>query len=167
MEENEVFAPEGRIYELGYLLVPTIEEKDTALEVGNIKGLIDNTGAVTISEEFPKLIDLAYEMSRVIENKNNYFTTGYFGWVKFEVDPAKIAEIDAVLKRNEKVIRYMLIKTVRESTMSPKKGFTRTGDTKRRAPRKEGEEALPINNEEIDKQIDALVAEEPAVVVEA
>jgi ribosomal protein S6 len=163
MDSQETFAPESRIYELGYLMVPTIEEKDVATEVGALKEVIDATGAVTISEEFPKLIDLAYEMTRVISNKNEHFVTGYFGWVKFEVDPSNVASIDLTLKRNEKLIRYILVKTVRENTLSPKKNFSRT-ETKKRGSRKDTEEGAVISNEEIDKQIDALVGDEVATV---
>lgn len=161
--EDMIEEKEGRIYEISYLLVPTIEEKDIAAEVGNLKGKIDALGALTIAEEFPKLTDLAYEMSRVINNEHKYFTNAYFGWIKFEVDPSKIASFEAELKHDQKYVRFLIVKTVRENTMSPKKGFARPGtDYKRRTTtRPEGAPMTPIDKEAIDKEIDALVADEP------
>jgi len=152
---------DNRIYELGYIMLPLIEEKNLAEEVGNLKAMIDGLGAQSISEEFPRLIELAYEMTKVIENKNNHFNTGYFGWMKFELDPSMIGELEAKLKHNEKFVRFLLIKTVRENTMSPKKSFSRVSEMKKRNMTKpEGEVAPVINKEEIDKQIDALVSDE-------
>ncbi len=166
MEEKE---KEGRVYELGYLMVPSIEEKDLAAEVGNLKSQIDATGATTISEEYPKPITLAYEMTKVISNKNTYFTNGYFGWMKFECDPAQAVKLGEELKRHEKLIRFLLIKTVRENTMASKRPFNARQDSKRRPGKKDDEPKVEINKEEIDREIDALVGDEPvleAVAVE-
>jgi hypothetical protein len=49
-----------------------------------------------------------------------------------------------------------MIKTVRESTMSAKRPYGKTDGVKRRTAIK-AEETGPINEETIDKEIDALV----------
>ena len=149
---------EGRIYELAYLFVPTLTEESVAASFGNLKGLLETHGASFITEEMPKMMELAYEMSRIIENKKTWFDTAYFGWVKFEIEPSEIAAIEEALARNEEIIRFMTIKTVRESTMSSKKVHREY--KKRVATKGEGEEAGPeMTKEEVDKQIDALVTE--------
>ncbi len=164
--DADIDAPENRIYEIGYLMVPSIEEKDVAMEVGNLKAVIDAKGATTIAEEFPKLITLAYEMTKVINNKNVHFNTGYFGWIKFEASPSMAESLGEELKRYTKLIRFLLIKTVRENTLAGKRPFgTRgSGSVRKYEHKKESEAVTPMDKEEIDREIDALVADEPAEV---
>lgn len=151
-----------RVYELGYLLVPTISEEHLASEVGALKATLETPGAVTISEEYPKLIELAYRMDKVISNKKNKFDTGYFGWIKFEVDAASLVGIKEKLDRSDSIIRYLLIKTVRENTIASKRPAR--SDSRRRLTKKEGEdaevEAPEMNKEEVDKKIEEMVVAE-------
>jgi ribosomal protein S6 len=155
---SETQEKDGRIYELAYLFVPTMTDESVAAAFGNLKALLENHGASFISEEMPKLTELAYQMSRIIENKKTWFDTAYFGWIKFEMDPSEVAAIEETLARNEEIIRFMTIKTVRESTMSSKKVHREY--KKRTASTTEGgEPTVPMNKEEVDKQIDALVTE--------
>lgn len=67
IEDNSNEEVESRldIYEVGYLLVPTIAEENVGGEVTTLKDNLSSNGASFISEEFPKFIDLAYEMSRL------------------------------------------------------------------------------------------------------
>ncbi len=167
MEENtetKVEVGSNRVYELGYLFVPGILEENVAAEATALKDLVLSFGALPISEEYPRLIELAYEMEATINNKKEYFTTGYFGWLKFDLDPEKVAALHDKLALSDKLIRFLLIKTVRGSTMSSKRPYGR--DTKRRTTTKaeDGTTVPPaeINKEEIDKQIEALVSEEVA-----
>jgi ribosomal protein S6 len=157
MEETEKNL--DRVYELSVLLVPTLEEGQVPGTFGDIKALLESKGAVFITEDMPKVIELAYEMSRTIENKKTWFGNAYFGWVKFEIDPSVLSEIKETLSRNEKVIRFLTLKTVRENTIASKKGiYSRRRDTK---VREDGvEEPKPeINEAQVDAEIDALVSE--------
>ena len=95
-------------------------------------------------------------MSRSINNKKQKFSYGYFGWVKFECSTEQAKIIKDILDKNEKLVRYLMIKTVRENTMSVKRAYGKQDGVKRR-PAPKAEEALPINEEVIDKEIDALV----------
>jgi ribosomal protein S6 len=154
----ETHEKDARVYELAYLFVPLLTEETVAASFGNLKALLEKHGAQFISEEMPKMMDLAYQMSRIIENKKTWFDNGYFGWVKFEIDPSAIAEIEEVLKRDEQYIRYMVVKTVRENTMAAKKPLREY--RKRSSEKTEaGEAPVEMNKEEVDKQIDALVTE--------
>ncbi len=152
------------VYEVGYLLVPTIAEENVGGEVTNVKDMLAANGAQFIADEYPKMMELAYEMSRTILNKKQKFTTGYFGWVKFEMTPEGILEVKKALDVNESIIRFLIVKTVRESTLAPKRAYTKTegaGAVKRRTSSKspDAQPAEAINEETIDKDIDALVLE--------
>ena len=144
------------VYEVGYIMVPTIAEEGLGEEVTLFKDMFTENGAVFISDEYPKLIELAYEMTRSINNKKQKFSYGYFGWVKFECSTVQAKIIKDILDKNEKLVRYLMIKTVRENTMSVKRAYGKQDGVKRR-PAPKAEEALPINEEVIDKEIDALV----------
>lgn len=159
---------ENRIYELAYIFVPTLEETQAMTRFGELKNMLSDMDGVIISEDIPRLIDLAYEMNRTIENKKTWFDTGYFGWVKFEIDPSKLAMIDEKLMRDETIIRFMIIKTVRESTLVSKKplGFKKRFEKGDSLSSEENltedvvsKEEIVSTPEQIDEQIDALITE--------
>lgn len=154
--EAEEIDGKSSIYEVGYIMIPSIPEENLGGEVTNLKDTLGEHGATFISDEYPKMMELAYEMSRSIANKKQKFSYGYFGWVKFECSTTNAKIIKEFLDKNEKLVRYLMIKTVRESTMSIKRAYGKTDGPKRRFTPKT-EEALPINVEEVDKEIDALV----------
>ena len=158
MEEKEI---DGRIYEVGYLLVPTISEEELPVSYDNLKELVASFGGNIISDDMPKMIDLAYPMFKTLQNVSNKFDTAYFGWVKFYMDGDKVLELKKKLDLNPSIIRFLITKTVKENTIAAKRFMHR--DTIRRKPptvKKEGEseEVVPINKEEVDKEIDAMVA---------
>jgi len=152
---------ESRVYELGYLLVPTIAPEDVPKSYGNLKELISSFGGEFIADEMPKAIPLAYTMEKDTANIRSKFTNAYFGWIKFYMDPEKVLELKKKFDLHPDLIRFLILKTVKENTIAAKRYIGRDS-AYRRAPgvRKtaEGEEAPPINKEEIDKEIDAMVA---------
>ena len=148
-----------RVYELGYLLVPSISEEDLPVNYGNIKELISSFGGEIIADEMPKMMTLAYPMQKVVSNVRNKFKTAYFGWTKFLMTGEKVLELKKRLDLDPLVIRFLILKTVRENTIATKK-FVRSESYKRPTMKRtpESEPAVPINKEEIDKEIDAMVA---------
>ncbi len=153
-----------RVYELGFLLVPTIAEEHLSEKFQALKDLISSHGGQFISEDFPKMIPLQYEMLKVISNKNHRFNDAYFGWVKFDMEPEQVLLLDEEVKRSTDIIRFLLIKTVRENTVIGKKTLGKT-EGKKRTSSKSDEEGVvaEVSPEQIDKEIDALVEETPVV----
>ena len=124
INENETIVEggnENRVYEISYILVPTISEDAAAEKLNSLKQSIAALGGSFISEEVPYMRDLAYEMLRVIKNVNNRFNTGYFGWVKFELNPADLAKVEKTLKLDEEVIRFLAVKADRNVNIYTKK----------------------------------------------
>jgi ribosomal protein S6 len=147
------------VYELGFLLVPDVTEEKLPELFGNLKDMIVAKGAIAISEEFPKHIPLAYTMEKTINNKIERFNFGYFGWIKFELDGSKCAELEAALRLRTDVIRHLLVSTVRENTIASKRAF----GVRRRTEDKSGKESAPeMSKEEIDREIEALVVDDKA-----
>lgn len=159
--ENDILTEgNSRVYELGYLLVPSLSEEDVPVTFGNLKELIYSFGGVAISDEMPKMMTLAYPMVKVVANIRNKFKTAYFGWIKFTMDSDKVLKLKKKLDLDPNIIRFLILKTVRENTINTKR-FSR-GEFAHRKTKieksKSDEIAVPINKEEIDKEIDAMVA---------
>ena len=154
--ESEDTTP--KVYELGYLLVSTIKEEDLGVSYGNLKELVSSFKGEVIADEMPKMTNLAYTMQKVTSNVRTKFNTAYFGWIKFAMGPVQVLELKKHLDLDPNFIRFLILKTVRENTIAAKR-FVR-GETYRRPKTKsaENETAAPINKEEIDKEIDALIA---------
>ncbi len=148
----------SEVYELGYLLVPTISEEDLPMQYGNLKELLGSLGALVISDEMPKIISLTYGMQKVIANIRHKFTNAYFGWVKFTLDKTKMAELKKKLDLSDNLVRFLIVKTVRENTIASKR-FGRD-DGRKFSQRKTSDEAsaAPLDKEKVDQEIDALVA---------
>ncbi len=150
----------SRVYELGYLLVPTIAADDVPAMYGNLKELVSSLGGEAISDEMPKMINLAYSMVKVVSNVRSKFSTAYFGWIKFTMDSEKVLDLKKKLDLDPNVIRFLILKTVKENTIAAKR-YVRSDMQRGGRPTKrsnENETVAPINKEEIDKEIDALVA---------
>ncbi|OGG47337.1 hypothetical protein A2671_01490 [Candidatus Kaiserbacteria bacterium RIFCSPHIGHO2_01_FULL_49_13] len=156
---------EAKVYELGYLLVPTLEEEKIAGEAGVLKEVLQKAGGVFVAEEFPKKIPLAYAMAKEVGGKRAWHTNAYFGWMKYELSPAAAAELANDLKENESLLRFLLIQTVRESTMAPKRPLYVKMEPPARTEGKTGvrKAAKPagpaMTEEELDRTIEELVIE--------
>lgn len=159
-DTNENVEKNSRIYEVGYLLVPTLSEENMLMAYGNLKDLVVSLGGEIISDEMPKMISLAYNMQKVYQNVRSKFDTAYFGWVKFEMDPQKVLELKKKLDIDPNFIRFLILKTIRENTIAAKRFVHRDSRRKISTSKKEGENetSAPIDKEEIDKEIDAMIA---------
>ena len=150
-----------RVYELGYLLVPSIAEENVNTVYGDLKELISSLAGEIISDDIPRMIPLAYVMQKITTNVHNKFSTAYFGWMKFEMETVKVLELKKKLDLDPNFIRFLILKTVKENTIAAKR-FIHRDMTRRRTPAMRREDAkvsvMPINKEEIDKEIEALVA---------
>lgn len=113
MFENESVMDEGKVYEISYILDGRLDESRAAEKADAFKKDIASLGGSFISEETPYVRELSYEMTRVVNNVNVRFTEGYFGWVKFEMIPSKVEELDKKLKLDEEVVRFLVLKTVK------------------------------------------------------
>lgn len=157
MQEAEI---NDKVYELGYLLAPTIPEEDVPAAFGNLKELTISLGGVSMSEEMPKHIQLAYAMSKVVQNVRHKFDTAYFGWIKFTMETEKVLELKKKLDLDPNLIRFLLLKTVKENTIAARRFVRPDRPLRPKAEKGEGSEVpVAINKEEIDKEIEAMVAQ--------
>ena len=144
------------IYEVGFHIATTLPEEKLAGEVTKIKDVLVKAGADTISEEFPKRMQLAYTIEKKTHGGTIKHDSVYFGWIKFEIESDKIAEIKEDLDHNENIVRFIIVKTVRENTM-PVKNFSVKNSEE---SGEEKQEMTEEDAEKIDESIDDLLDED-------
>lgn len=119
MEEIETKVGSRNVYEVSALFVPELDAEGLSQTVDSLKQKLQSLEAEIISEGAPLHIRLAYTVEKHINNKIRRADYAHFYWVKFEVAPSAIAALEAFFKLdlNEKCLRHLLIRTVRENTV--------------------------------------------------
>ena len=147
---------EIKVYEIGYLIVPSIPEEKVSGQVSAIKDILSKHKAEVIADESATLRPLAYTMVKKIGTTNRRFDSAYFGWIKFEAAPVEVRLIEKEVKEVESILRFLLINTVREHTLlSSKLNLGEPFDKK--TP--EGVAKAPVSIEDMDKSIDKTVSD--------
>lgn len=156
-EELEKVATDPKIYEIGFHVVSTVAEDELGARVTAVRDAIEAAGGRVIADGYPKYLDLAYPMVKMSANKRSVHHSAYFGWIKFESPASSAKRLNEMLAKDDFILRYILVKTVREDTMAPKKVFLKKRQgTEGQAPAKV-EEKPALSEEELDKTIEGLV----------
>ena len=155
-----------KIYEIGYHIISSVAEENIPAEVAKIKEYLSKEKAVIISEENPALRPLAYPIKKATGGAYKTYDKAYFGFIKFALpEEGNVISIDEKMKANENILRYIVVKTVRENTMySPKITVFSDKEAKIKLPAKaekiEKVAEASASAEEIDAGIDALISKE-------
>ena len=154
----------GSVYELGYHLLPTLSDEEVQKEAISFKSLVEKIGGSLVSEEAPKPMHLAYEMIKKQEGKNAKFDTSFFGWIKFEMSADGVLSVKEEVDANKNVLRFIIIKTVREYTPIQHKELFKEPEPEAPKPISKPEtveandDGKPVSDEELDKSIEELVS---------
>ena len=141
-------------FELGYLLFPAIVEENLALEAAAIREVIEGNGVI-VSGAAPIEKHLAYKIVKRAGGKYMRFVKAYFGHFIFRATVDGMTEIGETIKKNDHVLRSLLIKRTRESLIAPIRRIPRAPEMR---PKRAAEKSAPINEAEIDKEIEKMVA---------
>lgn len=149
------------VYEVGFHLVPTLAESEVGGAVEKIRAALQASGAEIIKEEFPAKRTLAYVVERAAAGKREKYAESYFGWIKFAVEErGAVPAIEAALRAMQEVLRSLIVETVREEVVIPRRAVFRSdrleGETIKK-PLVAAEPHTAVSEEELDKSIDALV----------
>lgn len=145
----------SRVYEIGVHFVAALPEEKVAEKFEALKGFLVKNDATIIAEGTPSLIDLAYTMVKHVAGKNQKYDTAYFSWIKFELDSEKIAEVKEMLESDIDVLRYIILKTVKENTLHGEKFAEEKRESRKSVAKEEPKEDKAL----VDKAIDELVNE--------
>ena len=155
-EANEAL----KVYELGSHIVSSIPEEEVGKVYESLKDLITKAGGTIIAEEAPKLMDLAYTMIKHVHGKNQRHGTAHFSWIKFEIDPTEVPAINEAVSKNENILRYITVKTVKESTLYGHKFANEVKEGKRdRREKAENAESKPAAEPEAEQANEPVVNE--------
>lgn len=154
MDENQELdsEKETHVYEVGFLLIPALTEEKLLQIFTAIKKVLADQSAIILGEGFPKSRPLAYPI--------NKYESAFFGWLKFESNSEILTTLREFLKNNSEVIRFLLVKTVRENAVATPVFF---GKPRSRLEKNGKKEEVPVGpkmtTEELDKTIEELVVE--------
>lgn len=164
--ENE---REPKLYELGYHIIPIVPEDELGAEVSRIKDIVETHGGVFATDEMPKRVELAYPIAFVPALKRGAETrkvyhSAYFGWMRFNIRPVDADALGRKLRENEKILRFLLVKTTQEKIMLPasmmftkeEKSTPKTSTARTRSKEVKRE---TLSEEELDKTIQELIVE--------
>lgn len=156
-KEKEDALDSSQIYEMGFHILSTIPEEKLQETVSKLEDSITQNGSSIISQEFPKMRALSYDIKKRVETKYLTFNKAYFGWIKFEADLAVADKIKEEVASNGNILRFIIVKTVRENTIyAPRTPMFR----KENVREERGEEhakKTETSEAEIDKSIDELI----------
>ncbi len=119
MDKENMPAAEVSSYELAFHVLPTVAEGEVVTVFQNLKDIITKHGGTITTEEAPARFDLAYEIVKYLEGRNRKFTSAYFGWVRFEVEPAAMEEIAEAVETTKELLRHLIIKLTKTEEEHP------------------------------------------------
>lgn len=105
-------------YEIGYLVLPSIPENELSAITDGIKAVIEKAGGTVLDGEEPFMYDLSYTMTKTIGASRYVVSEAYLGWLKFESGPGEAVAAKAGLEKIDELLRFLLIKTPRETTFT-------------------------------------------------
>lgn len=155
-KENSISSGETNLYEVGFHIIPIVEEGELDGEVQKIKDILGKHQSRLIGDEqFPKLTTLAYKIPKKVGNKKQSFDKAYFGWIKFECLPEETSEIKKELDTLENILRFIIVHTVRSGKMIAKKVVIEKPSEEKVSEDKEKK----VSSKGMDEAIDELVIE--------
>ena len=118
MPEVQDLKESQTVYELGYLVLPSIAEDNLPKLVESIKAIIAKAGGSEIDGEDPFKQDLAYTMTKTVGASRYVVNDAYIGWIKFEAGAGKVNEIKNEVEKMDEIIRFLIVKAPRETTFT-------------------------------------------------
>ncbi|MEK9176960.1 MAG: 30S ribosomal protein S6 [Patescibacteria group bacterium] len=157
-DEND--APQTAVYEIGYHLLPTIAEEDLAKAVSALTDALKAENAEFVGERFPSKVQLAYPITKRVNDKRTPFENAYFGWIAFSVPKSLIANLKRFLDANPSVLRYLIVKTSREAVTAAMTGATVTPSGDIGKPKRDAETGGELSEEALEQALQTIAKED-------
>ncbi len=106
-------------YELAFHILPTVAEGEVQAIFDRIKAAVVTAGGEVTNEELPARFDLAYEIVQYLEGRNRKFKSAYFGWVRFDLEADKVAEVVEMVEGTKDIMRHLLIRLTKVEAENP------------------------------------------------
>ncbi len=144
---------ETKNYEITWLSSPLMEEKEAFDYFNKIKKIITDKNGLPKDEELPKKINLSYPVRKL--------RAAFISTINFEANGESILSIKELLEKEEKVIRYLIIK--KKKTKKEEKTETKKAVKKKTKEKEEKEGEKKENSgkkekiEKIEEKIDKII----------
>lgn len=130
---------DSQLYEISYIL-GTEDEKIAEDFAASLKSAIVSNHGIVVAGANPKMRRMAYPIKKRVG--------GCFGWLKFLISANLMEEIRKYLKKQEIILRFLLIKLGRETLQEQRR---------EKIPKKIIPEEKRVNIEEIDKKLEEIL----------
>ncbi len=164
-EADEVKPGEPQVYEIGYHFLPTLSDEAVQTAVKDLTNFLQGQGAQFVGEKLPQKIDLAYPIEKRVSGQRTPFSSAYFGWVAFEIEPRATHTVKQFMDTNQNILRYLLVSTTKDEVTAVMEGKvlipTAVASTEAiAAPKRAEEQAGPVSEEALSKALESLDDEE-------
>ena len=119
MSKETMPAADAAQYELAFHVLPTVAEGEVADVFTSLKTAIEQAGGTITLEEAPARFELAYEIIKLLEGRNRKFTSAYFGWVRFTLEPAQLEELMEEVEGTPQLLRHLVIRLTKAEEANP------------------------------------------------
>lgn len=136
------------VYELCFLILPSISEDKLPSVVSPIREVISKEGGKEIGAEEPFLHPLAYEMSKTVGSSRYVVSEAYLGWIKFELESSRVGAIKDSMDKINEILRFILVRAPRETTFTFAKARTRALEREKEKEKGGESETVPSPVEE-------------------
>lgn len=137
---------ELEVYELCFLILPSITEDKIGGVIDSLRKIITEEGGLEIDREDPFRQTLAYPMSKTIGSSRYIVSDAYIGWIKFEIDKVGVLAVKTQTKKISEIVRFLVVKARRETVFT----FAQARETLELAEAEESETPSPVNKEVLD-----------------
>lgn len=146
------------LYEVAFLISPTVAEENVAAETAAITAFVEKAGGEILFAEAPKLRPLAYSMIKAHVGKREKFDSAYFGSFIAALEKEGAAALTKSIESLPSVVRALVVAVPKEALFYAEKRIAAKAerDAKHAAQK---EEAAAASQAELDKTIDQLVIE--------
>jgi len=119
MSKETMPAADAAHYELAFHVLPTVAEGEVADVFTSLKTVIEKAGGTITLEEAPARFELAYEIIKLLEGRNRKFTSAYFGWVRFTLEPVQLEELMEEVEATPQLLRHLVIRLTKAEEANP------------------------------------------------
>ena len=118
MQDSDTQKEGQTVYEIGYLVLPSIPENELTGVTNAIKAVVEKAGGNVLDSEEPFIYDLSYTMTKTVGASRYVVKEAYLGWLKFEGEPTSAVAVKAGLEKVNELLRVLLVKAPRETTFT-------------------------------------------------
>lgn len=158
-ETDETQFVDPALYELGFLLIPTIAEDALGTEVNALREAVEAEGGRIVSEGYPTLRPLAYPIATKDREGRTHYSNAYFGHLVMELLPERTLSLKARLDKSTTLLRFLIIHTYKE-VPQPVRPRVERSVVSAESLAVDKKELSDLDKEQIEKGIEELLIEE-------